>query len=95
MSWEDILKKEISSKDLERVINPEIFNISDYTHLTGRRLESLLQRKFNTEGIEVDLVEDDRCFYISLFNTDESGDYDDEDKIATYKFDYDGNFIKV
>ena len=95
MAWEDILKKEISSKDLEQAFILEILNISDFTHRKGRRLESLLQRKFNTEGIEVDLVEDDRCFYISLFNTDESGDYDDEDKIATYKFDYDGNFSKV
>ena len=95
MSWESILKKEISSKDLEQVVNFEILNISDFTNRKGRRLESLLQRKFNNEGIEVDLVEDDGCFYINLFNTDESGDYDDEDKIATYKFDYDRNFSKV
>lgn len=95
MNWEDILKKEISSKDLEQTVNLEIYNISDYTHRKGSRLESLLQRKFNNDGIEVDLVEEDRCFYISLFNTDEWGDYDDKDKIATYKFDYDGNFSKV
>jgi hypothetical protein len=95
MNWEDILKKEISSKDLDQVVNLEILNISDFTHRKAGKLESLLQRKFNNDGIEVDLVEDDRCFYISLFNTDEWGDYDDEDKIATYKFDYDGNFSKV
>lgn len=97
--WKDIIKKEISNKididDLEQAINNEIFDRSDYTDAKASKLESLLQRKFNNDGIEVSLVEEDRCFYIDLFNTDELGDYDDKDKIASYQFDYNGNFSKA
>ena len=95
---EDTLKADTDEKELELTINREIYDLADYRFEKVARLESLLQRQFNNDDIEVEYVADDRAFYIKVLGKLRSH-MPQASRMrrttTTYKFDRDGNFSEV
>ena len=96
--WEGTLKADTDEKELELTINREIYDSTDYTFEKGSRLESLLQRQFNNDDIEVEYVDEDSAFYIKVLGKLRSH-MPQASRMrrttTTYKFDINGNFSRV